>query len=137
MCSFLPLISVNQPWVYSCSLPSEPPPTHPSRLSQSPVSGSLCHTANSLWLSVLHMAVWMFPHCFSIHPTLSFPDCVHMSVFDVCISTAALQIGSSVHLSTFHTRVLISLSCHFLVPPGSSSSRREDPWKQSSLHGGS
>ena len=32
----------------------------------------------------------------------SFPYCVHKSVLYVCISIAALQIGSSVHLSRFH-----------------------------------
>ena len=32
----------------------------------------------------------------SILPTLSFPDCVHESVLCVCVSTAALQIGSLV-----------------------------------------
>ena len=33
---------------------------------------------------------------FSIRPTLSFPSCVHKSTFYVCISTPALQTGSSV-----------------------------------------
>ena len=32
----------------------------------------------------------------SIHPTLSFPYSIHKSVLYVCISVAALQVGSSV-----------------------------------------
>ena len=43
-----------------------PSPAHPSRLSQSPSLGSLRHTANSLWLSVLHMIVYMFA-CYSLN----------------------------------------------------------------------
>ena len=35
------------------------PPTHPSRLSQSTRLISLRHTANSCWLSILHMIVYV------------------------------------------------------------------------------
>ena len=42
------------------SLPS-PTPSHPSGLSQSTGLSSLCHTANSHWLSILHMVMCMFP----------------------------------------------------------------------------
>ena len=41
------------------SLPA-PTPSHPSSLSQSPGLSSLSHTANSHWLSILHMMVYMF-----------------------------------------------------------------------------
>ena len=46
------------------SLPP-PTPSHPSRLLQSPGLLSLSHEANSHWLSILHMAMCMFP-CYSL-----------------------------------------------------------------------
>ena len=45
------------------SLP-QPTPPHPSRLSQSSSLSSLSHRANSHWLSVLHMVVYMCNHMF-------------------------------------------------------------------------
>ena len=51
-------ININQPQAYICSLP---PISHPSRLSQSTGLSSLCHIANSHWLSILHMVVYVFP----------------------------------------------------------------------------
>ena len=64
---FLPCINMTQP-MCPPSGTSLPPPTssHPSRLSQSPSLSSLSHAANSHWLSVLHMVVYMFP-CYSLH----------------------------------------------------------------------
>ena len=55
---------MNQPQVYTCPLSLEPPshlPPHPnsSRLSYSSGLSSLSHTANSHWLSVLHMVEYM------------------------------------------------------------------------------
>ena len=49
------------------SLPS-PIPSHPSRLSQSTGLSSLCHTANSHWLSILHIVMYMFPCCSQFVP---------------------------------------------------------------------
>ena len=45
-----------------------PPPIllHPSRLLQNPSLSSLSHIANSHWLSILHMVVYMLP-CYSLH----------------------------------------------------------------------
>ena len=51
------------------SLPS-PTPSHLSRLSQSPGLTSLCLTANSHRLPVLHMVMWMFPRCSLNSPPL-------------------------------------------------------------------
>ena len=50
---------------YVPSLLNLPPPTpcHPSGWSQSPSLSSLRHTANSHWLSILHVLVYMFPCC--------------------------------------------------------------------------
>ena len=72
LCWFLPYISVNQKWVYM-SPPSWislqlPTPSHPSRLSQSTrfELAPCIITANSHWLSVLHMVIYMFP-CYSLN----------------------------------------------------------------------
>ena len=43
-----------------------PTPSHSSRLSQSPGLSSLSHTANSHWLSILHMVIYMFP-CYFLY----------------------------------------------------------------------
>ena len=72
------------------SLPP-PAPSHPSRLSQSPGLSSLSHTANSHWLSILHVLVYMFPCCslHSAYPLLSatihpHSPTVSISLFPVC-----------------------------------------------------
>ena len=75
-----------------------PTPTLPSRLLQSTGLSSLCHTANSQWLSILHMVIYVsMPLSLFVPPSL-FPCCVHRSALYVCISFAALQIGSSVQI---------------------------------------
>ena len=85
LCWFLPYVNMNPPQVCICpSLLNVPPISltiHPSRLSQGTGLSSLCHTANSHWLSVLHMAVYMFP-CYSLYPSCPllpyflFPSCL-------------------------------------------------------------
>ena len=51
---------MNRPQAYPGPLFQEPPsPSHPSRLSQSTGFGSLHHTANSHWLSILHMVIYV------------------------------------------------------------------------------
>ena len=80
----------------STPLPS-PSPSHPSGLSQGTELSSLCHTANSHWLSILHMVIDMFPCC-SLdlsHPLLpqlcpqicSLCLCLHSCPADRFIST--------------------------------------------------
>ena len=82
-----------------CPLPPERLahlPPHPTSLGchRALALGSLCHTANSHRLSTLHMVVCMF-QCYSLnHPTFFLPSCIQKPV--LCISTAALWIGSSV-----------------------------------------
>ena len=75
------------------SLPIPPPlGCYPAGLN------SLSHTANPHWLSIFHMVmcVSMFFSSY-IPPSPSSPTShVHKSVLNVCVSTAALQIGSSV-----------------------------------------
>ena len=72
---FLPYNNVNWPHVHICLLPLEPPshrPPHPTPLCYHRASawGSLHHTANCHWLSVLHIVMYMF-QCYSLpspHP---------------------------------------------------------------------
>ena len=75
MCWILPKINMNQPKVYLCPLPPEPPSyrilSHPSRLSQSTSLSSLSYIANSHWLIILHMVVYLFP-CNSFHSSHPF-----------------------------------------------------------------
>ena len=66
-----------QPLVYICLYvyPLEPLSQlqpHPAHLGchRAPGLGSLGHAANSHWLSVLHMVVYMFLCCSAIHHTL-------------------------------------------------------------------
>ena len=59
---------------YTCVPPSWSPPAHPIHLGchRALALASLNHTANSHWLSVLHMAMCVF-HCYSLkssHPLL-------------------------------------------------------------------
>ena len=59
---------VSHRYIYVSSLlkhPWSPSPPHPSRLSQNPGLSSLCHTADSHLLSVLHMEIYMFL-CYSL-----------------------------------------------------------------------
>ena len=78
-----------------------PTPSHPYRLSQSPSLRSLSHMATSHCLSVLDVVVYMFL-CYSLHsshpllPPHPHPSPVCKSVLYVCITIAALKIGSSV-----------------------------------------
>jgi len=69
----------------------------PSRSSQITRPGSLCYTATSQQLSILHLMVCIYVKTtFSIHHNVSFHHCVHKSIFHICISIPSLQIGSSI-----------------------------------------
>ena len=76
------------------SLPP-PCPSHPARLSPSVDLGFLASCRNSHCL-FLHMVIICFSAALSDHPTLSSLHCVQKSVFYLCVSFAALQIGSPV-----------------------------------------
>ena len=70
----LPYNSLNQPQVPSLpNLAPTPNPIPPLWLSQSTGLGSLCYKAASLWLSVLHVVVYMV----QIHSQV-FPLCLHL-----------------------------------------------------------
>ena len=98
---FLPYITMNQPQVHVCPLPLGPPlppptPSTPRDCHRALGLSSLGYRPTSHQQSVLHLVMEMF-QCSSLHSsTLSFPHCAHKSVLYVCVSTAALQIGSSV-----------------------------------------
>ena len=66
------------------SLPS-PAPSYPSRLIQSLCLSFLSPTANSCWLSILHMVI-CFHVALSIHLTLSSPHPMSISLFSMSIS---------------------------------------------------
>ena len=78
------LVYIKHQCVSAVDLPMSPPtwpsfpppsPSHPSRLLLSPGLSSLSHTANSHWLSILHM-VMLFPYysLHTSHPLLSTPQ---------------------------------------------------------------
>ena len=78
-----------------------PTPSHSSGLSQSTYLSSLSQTANSHWLSILHMVMYMSP-CYSLHssdpllPSLcpqvrSLCLCLHCCSADKFISTIYLD----------------------------------------------
>ena len=64
---------IHQPYIYICPLPLKPSshlPPYPIPLGyhRAPTLGSLCHTANSHWVSTLHVVVYMF-QCYSLKPS--------------------------------------------------------------------
>ena len=93
---------MNQSQVY------RPPRFEPSHLSPHHTApgyhralalGSLYHISNSHWLSVFHVAMYMFK-CFSLkssHPLI--PPLCPKSVLSVCVAFAALQVGLTSLLS--------------------------------------
>ena len=125
LCWFLPY-NRNQPQVYICPLPFEPPshfpPSPPSALSQSTVLHSLS-LSRSL-LAVWHMIMHVFPCCsFSVSGPLLPSVCPQASM-----STSPLPPCKQVHqyhLSRFHIYALIYFSLFDLLhsvqyAPGSS-----------------
>ena len=78
--------------MYTCiplSLEPPIPPSHPSRSSQTMELSSPCYTAPSQGSIRASMLLSQF-----VPPSPS--HCAHMSVLYICVSTPALQIGSSV-----------------------------------------
>ena len=78
---FLPYINMNQPQVYICPLPLEtsshsPPYPTPVGCHRASALSYLCYLANSHWLSILHMILYMI-QCYSLissHPYLFWPQ---------------------------------------------------------------
>ena len=85
-----------------------PPPSHPSRLLQSTRLSSLHHTANSHQLYILHIICVYFSATLSIHPTISFPRCVHKSIYSLSATLfLPCKWAHQYHFSCFHMCVLI------------------------------
>ena len=88
---FLPCINMNQPQVYICPLPLEPPsllppPPTPASCHRVPGLSSCVMIANSHWLSILCMVVHMFL-CYSLHlPHPLLPPPVSASLFSMSVS---------------------------------------------------
>ena len=96
---------------------SLPPPTppRPSRLSQSTGLRSTRHTADWHLLSVFHTVRYLF-RCYSFNlPQPLLPLSCPQSVLCVCVSTAALQVGSSIPFSKMPCIPLIFHMCLFIL----------------------
>ena len=65
------------------SLPN-PTPSHPARLSQSTGLSSLCYTANSHWLSAIHMVIYMFPG-YALHPSHPVLPTLRPQICSLCL----------------------------------------------------
>ena len=83
------------------SQPSQSPfphAPHPSPLGchRAPVAHFLLPTADSHWLSMLCMVMYMFPYYSPKSSHLLLPHCDCKSVFCICVTSAAPQTGSSV-----------------------------------------
>ena len=90
---FLQYINMNQPWVNMCPPPPEPhshipPHSIPLGCPRAPALGALLQASNLHWSSRLHMF-----QCYSFKS--SHPRLLPLSA-KVCVSFAALQVGSSV-----------------------------------------
>ena len=95
-----------------------PYPSHPSRLSQSHSLNSLSHTANSHWLSILHMVMYVsillspyvppspsFPHPSHVLKSLPFMNCSMLHLHGVFPKLPAWQAPRR-HLASKHSSCL-------------------------------
>ena len=95
-----------------------PPAWTPSHLPHQPIPLgyhrglvlSLLHnTSNLHWLSILHMVIYMF-QCYSLKSSHYLLLPLSQKVFlYICVSFAALHVGSLVPFSRFHIYVLVCL----------------------------
>ena len=77
------------------SFPS-PTSSHPSTLIQSPCLSFLSCTANSYWLSTLHMVIKFPCYCFLMsHPLLSSPLPISISLFCMSVSPFFSSVAQS------------------------------------------
>ena len=101
---FLLYINMDQAWVYMSppSWTSFPPPapSHPTKLSQSTSLSALSHIANSHWLSVLHVFVYIFP-CYSpfTTPHLPKPQQSLLLCYSLLLYLSCLPAVTALHLS--------------------------------------
>ena len=110
LCWFLPYISMNQPQVYICPLSLEPPsrlPPHPTSLGcHRALDCSLCHTADSHWLCILHMVMYMFP-CYCLSSSHPLPPTLYPQVSSLCLHLyccSANRFINTIFLDSIHMR---------------------------------
>ena len=108
---FLAYISMNQPQVYICPRPHDPPshlpphptPSHPSRSSWSPGLSYLCHTAN--FTGYFTHGNYMFPY-YSLNSSHSLPPILCPQVCLLCLHICccpANRFISTIFLDSIHT----------------------------------
>ena len=107
---FLPNNNVNQPGVYICPLPSEPPfndpLSYPTPLCCQSTRSELHASYSNFPLAMcFNMVMYMF-QSYSLFIPPSPSIAVPTSLFSVCVSIPALQMGSSVPFP-----LLLSFSC--------------------------
>ena len=102
--------------VFSPSWILLPPPTpsSPSRLSQSTALSSLCHTANSDLLSILHMEMYVSVLFFQFVPPSPSPT----------VSTHLFSVSLQCFLLSPHYRTLSDIYCFLFTP----SKLQPGPW---------
>ena len=141
MCWFLQNINMNQPKVYICPLPPEPPshlPPHPAPLGCHRALGlsSLRRTENSHWLSILHIVVCMF-QCYSpnsSHPLLPLFHqvcalCLHLSLLNRVPLIPFLPLNNKVKVKSL-SRIRLSATPWTVAyqAPASMGFSRQEYW---------
>ena len=87
-------------WTFLQSLPQ----SHPSRLIQRPCLSFLSHTANSHWLYILHMVMWvsmlLFPYVSPSPPLFPCPYVYSLCLFLLCCPVS--KFFSTILLDSVH-----------------------------------
>ena len=88
LCWFLPYINMNQPKIYTCPLPLEPPshlPFHPTRVvTEHQTEIPALYSNFPLAISLTHGNVYTSMAPSQFVPPFPFPLCVHKSVLYPC-----------------------------------------------------
>ena len=86
--------------------PPSPTPSHPSKLSENTRLSSLCHTANSHLLSILHIVMYTFP-CYFLSLSHPFLPLLWPQVCSLCQHlhcSPANRFISTIILDSIHMR---------------------------------
>ena len=125
LCWFLPYVNINQPQVYMCPLPLE---SLTPLVVTEPGLSSLNHTANSHWLSLSHMVMYvslllspLVPPSPRVPATSTPPHTVSTSLFSM---DRHVLIRSQRHALRLHQEINLPTAQTWpSLPPGSSSQR--------------
>ena len=92
------------------------PPTHLTPLRCHTAPGWAPHIIYNFALAIcgIHGTLYLSVPL-SIHSTLSFPCCIHITILYICVSIPALQIGSQGPFSIFHVYAWIYTLFLFLT----------------------